>query len=458
MPRSGSGGSPHGHGMKEMSMRQASAPRKVRTNTIVANPRNLREGDLWDNDEQRDQMVASMREVGQISALVVCSRSEFDKLHPGYDLGDAEFVILAGHRRHEALVLAGIVETRIDLRDEQLPNADLLMIEENMKRKALTVFQEAEGYRRMEAAGDSHQKIAIKVGRSKSHITKRIALLNLPSDARAALTAKQLTIDTAYNLFVKLGPENVHLLLDANEYLRANRDLTVDAAVNQVLLGTIPSQPAAAPEKSDEPVLAEPAAADASTREPAVDGPAPVLPEPAAADAAAQPRPGAKTGSAGTASSSEPASAAAPTSGQTSPSAQPAEPAQQAIASALRDQFCSTLIEKYTQPVADAQATRIAETVILQASNAALKRVLIWLQRIDPATTGELTETGYRDTVMAQNDPVQICRLAYAVSIAESELRATNRARTWDARDAAYLKHLVDGGYTPSAWEQQHLS
>ncbi|MFF9070500.1 ParB/RepB/Spo0J family partition protein [Streptomyces sp. NPDC014891] len=453
--------------MKDMPLRPTTAPRKVRTDIIAANPRNLRGGDLWDNDEQRDQMVVSMREVGQISALVVCSREEYDKRHPGYELGSAEYVILAGHRRHEAIRLAGLEETRIDLRDDQLPNSDLLMIEENMKRKALSILQEAEGYRRLEADGDSHAAIAKKVGRSKSHITKRITLLRLPEDAKAALTAKTLTIDNAYNLYTTLGEENVDLILPANDLLRSERNLSVADAVNRLLLGSVLPEPQQPSDTTAAPVLPEP---DATTRDstleaegsadsgqtgsagtgarilaPSTPTPEVVLPEPASGKATSHPEttsvPPART------------SSSAPGTPEVSQSDR-----QRPLAGAMRDQFCTTLIGNYTQPAADAPATRIAETVLLQASAATLARVHKWMQRIEPAAVGELSPSGYRDTVLAQADPARVCRLAYATSLAESELRAVNRTRNWDSRDIAYLKHLVAGGYEPSPWDQQHLS
>ncbi|MFB7592403.1 ParB/RepB/Spo0J family partition protein [Streptomyces sp. NPDC056169] len=454
--------------MEDIPLRPTTAPRRVRTDIIVANPRNLRDGDLWDNDEQRDQMVVSMQEVGQISALVVCSRQEYDKRHPGYDLApSAQYVILAGHRRHEAIRLAEIEETRIDLRDDQLPNADLLMIEENMKRKALSVLQEAEGYRRLEVDGDSHAAIAKKVGRSKSHITKRITLLKLPDDAKAALTAKTLTIDNAYNLFTAFGPEGVGLILPANDLLRSDRNLSVADAVNRLLLSSVATKTEQDSPVASEPVLPEPVpiagartsaapgpshttqAGSARTGEPAAEPSAPtgtaVLPEPT------------PSGTSATFSPSVPTARTEPPTADAAETGNSAEK-QRPFASAARDYFCAKLVGQHTQPVADAPATRIAETVLLQASAATLARVHGWMQRIEPAVVGELTPSGYRDTVLAQGDAARICRLAYATSLAESELRAANRTRNWDSRDVAYLNHLVASGYTPTPWDQQHLS
>lgn len=50
MPRKTAGGSRNANPMKDIPLRPTAAPRKVALGKIAANPRNLREDDLWDDE------------------------------------------------------------------------------------------------------------------------------------------------------------------------------------------------------------------------------------------------------------------------------------------------------------------------------------------------------------------------------------------------------------------------
>ncbi|MEU9703074.1 ParB/RepB/Spo0J family partition protein [Streptomyces sp. NPDC047981] len=456
MPRNKAGGSGN-TSMTDVPLRTAAAPRKADPKSIVANPRNLRDGDLWEDEQDHQQMVASVRsETGLIQALVVCTRAAFLAEYPTYaeQLGSAEYVILAGHRRHAAVLQVGLDEVRIDVRDDQVPNMDLLMLEENLKRKTLSVFQEGEGYRRIEARGVSHSDIAKTVGRSKSHITKRITLLNLPEDAKEALLGKRLTIDNAYNLYSALDGENLHLLLEANELLRQDRTLKASDAVNAVLSGS--ARTAAAREETPAvqgsasgtvsagslgstatAVLAEPEEdAELVPAEP------PVVPDARAEAVLTEPVPPIAQ-----------STAAAPSDQLT---AQDKERVGRGYASARRHEFCVALLRDYTDPAIDARSVRVAETALRQATPAAVDKAHRWMAETD-ADAQEFSASSYRDAVLVRGDATLTSRLAYAVALAESEVRASNRARNWDSRDIAHLQHLVDAGYDPTPWDSRHL-
>lgn len=452
MPRSKAGGSENTAGpVPEIPLRpDAARTREVEINRIAPNPRNLREDDLWGSEAERIETVTSIQEIGLIHALAVCTKKAYLAEYPDDaddpTLASADFIVMAGHRRLAACWEAGKTKVRIDVQDHQVKNLDLLMLEENLKRKSINVFQEGEGYRRLQAKGASHSQIAKRVAKGKSTITKRIALLSLPEDAKQAVLDDRLGVDAAYNLLVALDgqPDKV---LAASEIMREQRVGAQDA-VNLLLTATSPTTPAPAAE-TPEPVLPEPPAASVpAARTP--DSPAepvshpdpsttpdaePVLPEPV------------RTGSDGQAAAPAPAATktAAP------------EQDGRAQANAARNHHCQHLVATYDKPATDPRTTRVATTVLLHAPDAALTRAHGWLKAANLADAAVMAPASYRDALLMRGDATLIARLAYAVSLAEDELRASNRTRHWDYRDIAYLTHLIEGGYEPADWERRHL-
>ncbi|MEU1133530.1 ParB/RepB/Spo0J family partition protein, partial [Streptomyces sp. NPDC005900] len=397
--------------------------------------------------------------------LLVCNADAFLAEHPEQAsmIGDAKYVIIAGHRRYAAAKLAGLDKVRIDVRDELLADMDLVMLEENLKRKALNVLQEGEGYRRLaKKKGLSHAAIASKVGKGKSTITKRIALLDLPAEAKEAVLEKRVSVDTAYNLLVALGQEHRHLLMEAAAILKKDRDATAADAVNLLLSGsdrTAPqTTPAALPTTGPETgsVLTEPAPKAAPASATVITAPSTEVPS-----ARTEPTPAAPPESVPNARNEthspvlpepEPGAAGAP-----------AEPkkniadAGRAQSSAARNLHCALLVKQDEKPNQDPQTLRIASTVLTQASPAALKRAHTWMKQAEAADASAFEAASYRDAVLVRGDGDLIARLAYAVALAEDELRASNRSRNWDYRDLAHLKHLTEAGYEPTEWERRQL-
>lgn len=402
-----------------------------------------------------------MQSFGLIQSLAVCTCDAFFQEYPQAQypqyakaIGDAEYVLLAGHRRLAAAREAGLAEVRIDVQDDKAPHMDLVMLEENLKRKGLTVFQEGEGYRRLAEKNDSYASIAKKVGKSKSTIIKRVKLLDLPADAKAAVLAKKLSVDTAYNLMTALDGENLDRLLEAADLMKQGGGITAAEAVNALFSGGSGTTEEPAPQPSPqlsvpaadsgtEPVLTEPApATSAIATQTAPVPPArtePVLAEP---DAAEEDRQG-------------DAPKAAPTRDNSLDAAK--ENTGRAQAGAARNEHCQLLVKAHDTPVIDPPSIRIAVTALAHASPAALKRAHLWMQNADAADAKGMEATSYRDALLVRGDATLISRLAYAVALAEDELRASNRSRNWDYRDKAHLRHLIDAGYEPTEWERRRL-
>ncbi|MFF3264919.1 ParB/RepB/Spo0J family partition protein [Streptomyces sp. NPDC002932] len=461
MPRNGAGGSQNSKKMKDIPLRPSVAPREVSVDVVVPNPLNLREDDLWTDDQERNETVASLETSGVLQALLVGTLPSFLAEYPEYahdpQISGAEYVIIAGHRRYAAARLAGLDKVRIDVRNELWPDLDVVMLEENLKRKGLSVFQEGVGYRRLAAKGMSHAAIAKRVGRGKSTITKRIALLDLLPPAREYVLGKNISIDSAYNLLVALDG-SVDQFVEAAERLRENGGSPSDAVLALFATGsgrTEPDVPQASSAVDSslvqtgpgEPVLTEPVAGtiteDKQTPQTSVP-PArsePVLPEPA--QATAPPRPSAQ--------SSASADSAQPGRSDT------AENIGRARADAARNAHCRDLVANAVDLIADPRSTRIASMALAHATPAAMDKAHGWMKAADATDAEAFESESYRDAVLVRGDANLIARLAYAIALAQAELRASSRRRKWDYREVAHLRHLIDSGYEPTAWERREL-
>jgi ParB/RepB/Spo0J family partition protein len=454
MPRNKPGGSANTTvPAREIPLRpDAARAREVDISRVAPNPQNLRGGDLWESDEQREETVTSIKEMGLIQALVVSTAAAHLKCYEDdiAALSGFDFVVMAGHRRLEACRLAGLDKVRIDIQDHQVEKLDLLMLEENLKRKALSVFQEGEGYRRLYSKGASHAQIAKQVGKSKSHITKRIALLDLNGESRQAVLTGALGVDAAYNLLVALDGE-ADKVLEAAGIMKRQR-ISAPEAVNALMVMSTnavlsPSPGLAVPvlpepdalpmvpaSREPEPDVAETPSSSADSAEPSSTEP--VLPEPAN----------------DTKPPTEPEASDPPSAVQLSD-----EQAGRAQANAARDIYCRQLVTSYDKPATSPQSNRIAITAVLHASPAALNRAHSWLKEAGIPDAAAMAASSYRDSLLVRGAATLIARLAYAVALAEDELRASNRSRHWDYRDLAYLTHLIEAGYTPAEWERRQL-
>ncbi len=96
-----------------------------------------------------------------------------------------KFQIISGERRFRAAIEAGLTEVpciEFDVEENEVLEIALI---ENLHRKDLTPFEEAEGFHSLiERFEYTHQRVAETVGRSRVAITESLALLRIPEDLR----------------------------------------------------------------------------------------------------------------------------------------------------------------------------------------------------------------------------------------------------------------------------------
>lgn len=91
-----------------------------------------------------------------------------------------EYTAIIGHRRHAAAKLAGILEVPCRIVEEMSDKEQMAtMLEENMQRNDLTIYEQAQGFQMMLNLGETEETIAQKTGFSKTTIRHRLNIAKL---------------------------------------------------------------------------------------------------------------------------------------------------------------------------------------------------------------------------------------------------------------------------------------
>ena len=165
-----------------------------------------------------DDLVASIREKGVLEPLLV-------RKHPE-EGAEKSYRIISGERRYHASLEAGLFEVPVivlDVTDEEALEIALI---ENLQRKDLTPFEEADGYRALaERYGYTHEQIAETVGRSRVVVTETLALLQMPPRVRDAVQALGITTKSVLLEVLKAKSEEEMIqLLERVASLGLSRD------------------------------------------------------------------------------------------------------------------------------------------------------------------------------------------------------------------------------------------
>lgn len=157
--------------------------------SLVPHAANVREnlGDLT-------ELADSIREQGIIQPIVVTE-------HPTVD---GKFLILAGHRRHEAAFIAGLAKVPVVIRhgDEETTDQIALMLAENLQRSDLNPVEKAEGLGALRARGWTQRQIAQRVGIHESNVSYYLKLLELDEESLERLRRGQARVGDAIDLIV----------------------------------------------------------------------------------------------------------------------------------------------------------------------------------------------------------------------------------------------------------------
>lgn len=116
--------------------------------------------------------------------------------------------LIAGERRWRAAQAAQLHEVPVIIRElSDDASAEIALIE-NVQRVDLAPLEEARAYERLiKTYGRTPEEIAKAVGKSRSHVTNAVRLLELPSPVFAALEKGEITAGHARALYDAPNPE-----------------------------------------------------------------------------------------------------------------------------------------------------------------------------------------------------------------------------------------------------------
>jgi len=130
--------------------------------------------------------------------------------------GSVTHRIISGERRYRASTEAALFEIPVIEMEVEKEEALEIALIENLQRKDLTPFEEAEGYRALgERYGYTHEQIAESMSKARSSITETLSLLKLPPRVRDAVQA--LGIHTKSILLQILKEPNEEAMIELVE-------------------------------------------------------------------------------------------------------------------------------------------------------------------------------------------------------------------------------------------------
>ncbi len=187
------------HYVEEFARTTRSVGRIIPINQIAPNPEQPRV-DIGDLTE----LSSSIEQNGVLEPLLVKPN------------GNGTWMIIAGERRWRAANLAGLTEVPcIELDIDEKSIAEIALIE-NLQRKDLTVWEEADGFAYLvERFGYTHEEIAKKIGKSRTTVTESMAIAGLPEAIRVKCRQSKIVAkSTLLEVARQFDETAMHELLD----------------------------------------------------------------------------------------------------------------------------------------------------------------------------------------------------------------------------------------------------
>jgi ParB family chromosome partitioning protein len=138
------------------------------------------------DEDKLAELAESIKESGVLQPILVRS----DK--------DGKYQIIAGERRWRASKQAGLEKIPVVIKELDDKAALEVALVENIQRQSLTPIEEAEGYKKLqEEFSYTQEHLAGSLGKSRSHITNMLRLLQLPDEVKDMINSGSLTMGHA---------------------------------------------------------------------------------------------------------------------------------------------------------------------------------------------------------------------------------------------------------------------
>jgi ParB family chromosome partitioning protein len=197
------------HLVDEISLRtKTPVTRNIPIEKIIVNQLQPRK-DMGDLTE----LTESIREKGIIEPVIVRPK-------------EGHYEIIAGERRYRAAQKAGLSEIPCIEHDVPDNEALELSIVENIQRKDLNVFEQAQSIMSLaEIYGYNHEEIAKKIGKSRVTVSELIRITDLPSDIKQKCLEMGINSKTFLLELTKIeDPEKMAAILNQYSKKSFSRD------------------------------------------------------------------------------------------------------------------------------------------------------------------------------------------------------------------------------------------
>ncbi len=166
----------------EVTGDRSSALQEVPIGSIRPNPRQPR---VNFDEESMSSLAASIKELGVLQPVLV--------RRVGGEASD-EFELIAGERRWRAARRAGLHTIPVLLQSADDTHSLEQALVENLHRQDLNVLEEAAAYQQLiEEFGFTHDRVATRVGKSRTAVTNILRLLQLPAGVQRLLADGQIS-------------------------------------------------------------------------------------------------------------------------------------------------------------------------------------------------------------------------------------------------------------------------
>jgi len=168
------------------------------------------------------ELVNSIRDKGVLEPILVrvlppAPAREGIRPAPSSPNAAPRYAIISGERRFRAALEAGLFEVPVIEMEVTEKEALEIALIENLQRKDLTAFEEAEGY---QALGELHaytqEEIGKAVGKSRSLVAETLSLLRIPAELRKEAQALGIeSRSTLLEVAKAKSPEQMRSLLES---------------------------------------------------------------------------------------------------------------------------------------------------------------------------------------------------------------------------------------------------
>ena len=178
------------------------------------------------DEEKLEELANSIREHGVFQPIIVKKSSI-----KGYE-------IIAGERRVKASTMAGLTKIPAIIReftDQEMMEIALL---ENLQRENLNSIEEAMAYKSLiNAMGITQEQLANRIGKSRSHVTNMLGLLNLPEEVKDLIIENKISMSHARVLSKMENKEEVialaNKIINENLNVRDIEDVSKDESIQK---------------------------------------------------------------------------------------------------------------------------------------------------------------------------------------------------------------------------------